>query len=78
MINIVGSRELVVTISDKFVKTGDLFWGESDGSPVKVVESCKGVNKESRRKRKRKVAHWNRRTGERAAFQKKTVTMRDS
>jgi len=45
MVDIVGGRELAVTIPDKFVKTGSLFWGEGEGGVAKVVESCEGVSK---------------------------------
>jgi hypothetical protein len=45
VIDIVGSREPAVTISDKFVKTGSLFWGEREGCAAKVAEGCERVNK---------------------------------
>lgn len=48
MINVVGSRELDVTISDKIVKIGSLLWGEGEGSFAKVVESYKDVSQRER------------------------------
>jgi hypothetical protein len=45
VIDIVGSRELVVTISDKFVKIGGLFRGEREGCVVEIVKGCEDVSK---------------------------------
>ena len=52
VIDIVGSRELVVTISDKFVKIGGLFCGERESDVAEVVEVCKGVNRRKGERRR--------------------------
>ena len=44
MVDIVGSREVVVTISDKFVKIGGLCRGEREDCVTKVIEGCEDVS----------------------------------
>jgi hypothetical protein len=44
VVDIVGSREVVVTISDKFVKIGGLCRGEREGCVAKVVKGCEDVS----------------------------------
>ena len=44
VVDIVGSREVVVTISDKFVEIGGLCRREREGCVTKVIESCNDVS----------------------------------
>ena len=78
VIDIVGFRKLAVTISDKFVKIGSLFWGESKSGATKVVDGCKGVNGRKGRAQKKgrplEASDWRERTKLFSISEKVTVT----
>lgn len=64
VINMVASRELVVTVSDKIVKISGAFRGNRECDFVKIVYGCEGVNGGKTGKGGGKDVHWNRRNEE--------------
>ena len=64
VINMVASRELVVTISDKIVKISGVFRGNRECDFVKILYGCEGVNAQKTSREGGKDVHWNRRKGQ--------------